>query len=121
MKDLEFFESRRRTRPLVEFDVGGRKIRLQGLDGFARAQFGDMVADMRDEGAGENESGWRIAVFACAHGIVTELGEKVFDSADHALKVFSEWEDRGVVFSIAQEVLDLSGLSKKSEEQIAKN
>lgn len=121
MKDLEFFESRRRARPLVEFEVDGRKIRLQGLDGFARAQFGDLVADMRDEAAGENETAWRIAVFACAHGIVSELGDKVFESAEHALKVFSEWEDRGAVFSIAQEVLQLSGLSKKSEEQIAKN
>jgi hypothetical protein len=121
VKDLEFFESRRRTRPLVEFDAGGRTIRLQGLDGFARAQFSDMVADMREEGAGENETAWRIAVFACAHGIVSELGEKVFDSPEHALKVFAEWEDRGAVFSIAQQVLELSGLSKKSEEQIAKN
>ncbi len=121
MKELEFFESRRKTRPLIEYDLGNRVIYLQAFDGFTRACFTDMLADLKEEGAGQMETTWRIAVFACAHGIVDKLGNKVFESPEHALKVFSEWEDRGEVFEIAQRLLDESGLSKKAEDTAAKN
>lgn len=121
MKELEFFEARRKTRPIIEYELDGRVIYLQAFDSFVRACFTDMVAELKEDGAGQMETTWRIAVFACAHGIVDKLGNKVFESPEHALKVFSEWEDRGSVFPIAQRLLDESGLSAKAEETAAKN
>jgi len=120
----QVFEGLRRVRNPEPYELeNGQKIHIKGLNTFERLQFSDYVASMREAGTGDQESSFRIAAFVTYLGVVKESGERVFVSIDDVIKVFGDIEGDGLamVFTVAQAILDRSGLAAKSAETAEKN
>lgn len=120
----QVFEGLRRVRNPEPYELeNGKQIHIKGLNTYERLQFSDYVAKMREEGTGEQESSFRIAAFVAYLGVVNESGERVFVSVDDVIKVFGDIEGDGLamVFTVAQVILDRSGLAAKSAEIAEKN
>jgi hypothetical protein len=120
----QVFEGLRRVRNPEPYELeNGQKIYIKGLNTFERLQFSDYVAKMREEETGEQESSFRIAAHVTYLGVVNESGERAFVSIDDVIKVFGDIEGDGLamVFTVAQAILDRSGLAAKSAETAEKN
>ncbi len=120
----QVFEGLRKVRNPEPYELeNGQKIHIKGLNTFERLQFSDYVASMREAGTGDQESSFRIAAFVTYLGVVKESGERAFVSVDDVIKVFGDIEGNGLamVFTVAQAILDRSGLAAKSAETAEKN
>lgn len=120
----QVFEGLRKVRNPEPLELeNGQRIHIKGLNTFERLQFSDYVTSMREAETGDQESSFRIAAFVAHLGVVRESGERVFVSIDDVIKVFGDIEGDGLamVFTVAQAILDRSGLAAKSAETAEKN
>lgn len=120
----QVFEGLRKVRNPEPYELeNGQKIHIKGLNTFERLQFSDYVAKMREEETGEQEASFRIAAFVAYLGVVRESGERAFVSIEDVIKVFGDIDGDGLamVFTVAQVILDRSGLAAKSAEIAEKN
>lgn len=120
----QVFEGLRKVRNPEPFNLeNGQTIHIKGLNTFERLQFSDYVSKMREDETGEQESSFRIAAFVAYLGVVKQSGERVFVSIDDVIKVFGDIEGNGLgmVFDVAQAILERSGLAAKSAETAEKN
>jgi len=120
----QVFEGLRKVRNPEPFDLeNGQRIHIKGLNTFERMCFADYVAAMKEAETGAQEMSFRIAAFVTHLGVVNTSGERVFESIEDVVKVFGDIEGDGLamVFSVAQAILDRSGLAARSGESAEKN
>lgn len=121
----ELFESLRKYRRPVPFELPAGKgtifIQPLGLD--ARCGFDDLKASIAEAKVPDHTAGFRYAVFLCLHSVVDEQGRKAFGDEEEVVKVLSDMaeEHEAVVFDLARQILDISGMSEKSEARAEKN
>lgn len=119
---LQLLESLRTHRKPEEFPIPGREasLHVQPLGLGERLAFDDLKDRLQAEKVGTNAMAFRIAVYVCRHGVVNELGQKVFADDEHVEKVLGDM-DPALVFDVAQRIIDISGMSPKAEEAAEKN